>query len=169
MVHLRQEGERFCLEIAPNRSLDWSLNLWFLGAACLWLWAIAWGFALLGAWPVLPFFGLEIACLAAALWVTQRKLARRERLWLDEREVVLEWRGLAVHRRLHFPRANLRGQVFCLGHPEDPLRVELYDRDGRHCSIGAFLNREEGERLVALLRELGVPLRVEREQVFESF
>ncbi|MGH8686776.1 MAG: DUF2244 domain-containing protein [Burkholderiales bacterium] len=41
---------------------------------------IATGFALLGAWLILPFAGLEIAVLAGAFWLTARHATDYERI-----------------------------------------------------------------------------------------
>lgn len=54
----------------------------FLGLACVTL-GIGAGFAALGAWPVLPFAGLEVLVLGAAFVLHARHVAGR----LDKNEI----------------------------------------------------------------------------------
>jgi uncharacterized membrane protein len=70
----------FSLTIRRNRSLRLHAARWlFVLTACIPL-AIGIGFALVGAWPVLPFAGLEVAALAVAFGMYARHAADRERI-----------------------------------------------------------------------------------------
>jgi uncharacterized membrane protein len=70
--------------------------------ACLSL-AIGIGFALSGAWPVLPFVGLEIAALAAAFHASARHAADFERIVVGEGVMLVEVQeaGRAEVHRFH--------------------------------------------------------------------
>jgi uncharacterized membrane protein len=53
---------------------------------------IAVGFALFGAWLILPFAGLELALLAGAFWLTARHAADHERIELSRGRLRIEVR-----------------------------------------------------------------------------
>lgn len=55
--------------VRPNCSLSWRSTVVFYLGICTVSLTIAVMFALAGAWPVLPFAGLELALLGAALYV----------------------------------------------------------------------------------------------------
>lgn len=57
--------------------------------ACVSL-GIAAGFALAGAWPILPFAGLEIIAIAAAFYVNGRHAADYERIALSRERLLVE-------------------------------------------------------------------------------
>jgi uncharacterized membrane protein len=83
----------------PNRSLGHAGRLWFLGAIGATTLLIAAGAAAIGAWPVMPFAGAEIALLVLAFRVVARHDADFERLEVGEHEVRVESRqALAVTR-----------------------------------------------------------------------
>src|SRR5262245_44660681 len=64
--------------IGPNASLSEAQAWAFMGWMCAVGFGIAAVFAARGYWPILPFAGLELAALGAALWVTQRRNRYRE-------------------------------------------------------------------------------------------
>lgn len=133
----------------PNRSLGpqgRTACLAALAAAPIALGAAA--TALLGAWPVLPFAGLEVAVLACAF----RRIARHdgdfERLEIEGRRVRIEARfgARAVSFEGHAPWARLVVR-------DRPGRCELQVRyAGKSVEIGRMLT-DERRRLWAA--ELG--------------
>jgi len=76
----------------PNRSLGPAGRRWFLGLIGATTLAIAGGAAAIGAWPVMPFAGAEIALLVIAFHVFARHDADFERLEIGEHEVRVESR-----------------------------------------------------------------------------
>jgi uncharacterized membrane protein len=71
-VPLSASAVEFSRVARRNRSISQTGLLLSFGSLMLIVLAIATGFALLGAWLVLPFAGIEIAVLGAALtWVTR--------------------------------------------------------------------------------------------------
>ena len=66
------------LVIGPNASLTDRQALVFFAGMCGVCLTIAAVFAGVGLWPVLPFAGLELAALAAALWVVVQRNRYRE-------------------------------------------------------------------------------------------
>jgi uncharacterized membrane protein len=127
-----------------RRSLDAAVRRWvFCGIAATTL-GVAAGAALIGAWLVLPFAGLEVAALALAFRVLREHDADFERLEVDRHEVRLEARDARSFTRFvaHRPWA----------------RVVLRER-GRRCTLSlAYAGRvvplgrmlsDEGRRQLA--------------------
>ena len=93
----------------PNRSLGIAARRWALGVIAATTLGVAAGAAAFGAWPVLPFAGLEIALLALAFHVLGRHDGDFERLEIGEHEVRLEAREAAAVTRFvaHRPWARV--------------------------------------------------------------
>ena len=84
----QQAGWQFVLR--PNRSLSWrSLVRFFLGLFVVSM-SIAIGLALMGYWLVLPFSGLEMLALAAALYLVARRSHLAEVIRVTEDGVQIE-------------------------------------------------------------------------------
>ena len=169
MVTTLTGGDRIILILSPNFSMSWKLNLYLLLGISLWILLIGLGFWIAGAWPVVPFLGLEIIFLAAALWYTHRKLRHREVLSISEDQVVYEQGVRFPQSRVQWRRDSVRGQVLRIGHPLQSPEIALFDADGRHCRIGAFLNKADSDLLIVLLRKQGIHLRTDNELIRRSF
>jgi uncharacterized membrane protein len=72
---------------------------WVLGAIATTTLGVAAGAAMFGAWPVMPFAGLEVVLVAFAFRVLGRHDADFERLEIGEHEVRWEARDAAKHTR----------------------------------------------------------------------
>jgi uncharacterized membrane protein len=80
----------FSLTTRRNCSMPPQALVWLLVfTACL-SFAIGIGFALFGAWPVLPFIGLEVAALAIAFYVNARHAADYERIVVRDGLMLVE-------------------------------------------------------------------------------
>ena len=75
-----------------RRSLDVATRQWALGCVAATALGVAAAAAAVGAWPVMPFAGLEVAALAFAFRVLREHDADFERLEVDGHEVRLEAR-----------------------------------------------------------------------------
>lgn len=128
----------------PNRSLGLAARRWALGAIAATTLGVAAGAAAFGAWPVMPFAGLEVALVALAFRVLRWHDADFERLEIGEHEVRLEARD-ARH-------------VTCFVANRSWARVILRER-GTRCTLGlAYAGRvvplgrllsDEGRRQLA--------------------
>jgi uncharacterized membrane protein len=76
----------------PNRSLGPLERRWALAAIAATTFGVAGAAAAIGAWPVMPFAGLEIAALALAFRLVRMHDADFERLEIGDHEVRLEAR-----------------------------------------------------------------------------
>src|SRR3954463_1645170 len=93
----------------PNRSLGVAGRRWVLGAIAANTLGIAAFVTALGAWPVMPFAGLEVALVALAFRVLGSHDADYERLEIGEHEVRWEVREASRIERFvaHRPWARV--------------------------------------------------------------
>jgi uncharacterized membrane protein len=116
-------------------------------AACVSL-GIAIGFACFGAWPVLPFAGIEMLALGMAFYVNGRHATDCERIALADGRLVVEASDAGRIERNEFnPRwLSLYERRF-----GGELRLLLRSR-GSELEIGRHLNTERRAALAARLR-----------------
>ena len=132
----------------PNRSLGAAGRRWFLGAMAATTFGVAAGATALGAWPVMPFAGLEIALLMFAFHLLGQHDADFEHLEVGEHEVRVECRDARSVTRFvaHRPWARLvvrdRGARCTLG----------LAYAGRTVPVGRLLSDEGRRRLARELR-----------------
>jgi len=132
----------------PNRSLGEAGRRWFLGAIAATTLAIAAGATALGAWPVMPFAGLEIALVMLAFHLVRQHDADFEHLEIGEHEVRVECREARSHTRFvaHRPWARVvvrdRGARCTLG----------LAYAGKTVPLGRLLSDEGRRRLAEQLR-----------------
>lgn len=141
------------LELSPNCSLTpRTATLFFCSASALAL-ATAGACTAAGLWPVLPFAGLELLGLGAALVLSLRRGRVRERISIDERDVVVA-RSNGPHQvEVRFIRAWTRVQLRPAAHASWPSRL-LLGSMGRMVEVGAFLTEPDRESLRQRLAEL---------------
>lgn len=149
------------LLLTPNRSLSWKGNvrIW-IGLAVLSA-IIGIGWALAGAWVILPFAGLELIAVAAGIYLTSRDCQRKEVLTMEADVIQLEKGRKQKCAQWTLPRPYTRLQMNAPVHPFAPAKLFLSHRDD-HVSLGGFLNVEDTERLIETLEALGFT--VERKQ-----
>ena len=99
-------GYRFIL--SPNCSISWRDLVIFYCFTCFVILAIGIFFTLQGLWLVLPFSGLEMMVLGAALYLTSRKVHRREIITLDQERVRVEKGVQKVDQSWEFATAGTR-------------------------------------------------------------
>jgi uncharacterized membrane protein len=76
-------SECYRFVLSPNCSISWRELLLFYCLTCAVALAVGLFFTLQGLWLVLPFSGLEMLALGIGLYVTSRKVYRREVITLD--------------------------------------------------------------------------------------
>lgn len=132
----------------PNRSLGVEARRWVLlglGASTL---GVGAGAMALGAWPVMPFAGLEVAGLVVAFRMLRRHDADYERLEVGEHEIRLEWNEAGRAARFVAHRPWARVLMACRG---DRCSLRLAYA-GRAVAIGRMLSDEGRRRLADELR-----------------
>jgi uncharacterized membrane protein len=147
------------LVIGPNASLTGRQALVFfagMSGVCL---TIAGGFAALGFWPVLPFAGLELAALGAALAVVVRRNRYREVLVFEGARLRIEIGlvGKGMQARCEWPRSATRVWLEPGPHVTSPTRLVLANGASR-LTLAACLTDAERATLAARLKELLHPV-----------
>lgn len=146
----RQSDEIIVAE--PNNSASWQANkLVLIAMSCL-SGVIAGGFALVGAWPILPFAGVEMLALASGLYYVCWKLRYRHVVTLEADKVRIQKGHYHPRQQWCFDRDNTTIQVTSQPHPWDAPQISLYNQ-GEQVSLGEFLSNEDAKTLLQLLRE----------------
>ncbi|MCS6877253.1 MAG: DUF2244 domain-containing protein [Geminicoccaceae bacterium] len=141
----------------PNRSLGpYGAAIVLLAFAAV-SGALGCVFALLGAWPVTGFLGLDVLLLVLATRVVRRRARLREEIRLDRSGLWVsridpDGREECVRFEPYWVRVQLE--------EPDPASVRLWLRShGRRLRIGAFLNADECRELAVALDRALAPYR----------
>jgi uncharacterized membrane protein len=132
----------------PNRSLGPAAQRWVLAVIAATTLGVAAGATAFGAWPVMPFAGLEIALVALAFRVLRLHDADFERLEIGEHEVRVEARDARTVTRFvaHRPWARV---VLRENGARCTLRLAYA---GRTVPLGRMLSDEGRRQLAESLR-----------------
>ncbi len=142
--------------IRPNCSLPWRGVVRFYCGILVLSFGIAIAFALMGAWLILPFAGLEMLVLGIALYTVARRNTRWQQISIgrDSVDVVEEVYGR--QQRQSFQRAwaqVVHRRAHIKGYPS-----RLFIRShGRAVEVGACLNEYEKKTLAYELKRVMRP------------
>ncbi len=157
MVTTQQHSNEQLIILKPNCSSSWAGNRLLLIAITLISLAIAGGFAAIGAWLIIPFAGLEILGLTAALYWVSWKLNYRHVLHFEGSELCIE-KGVYCPKQVWHWRRDDSAILVSEQHPLSPLRISLCCK-GEEVSIGDFLSRDDSRALLRSLQAQGLPVR----------
>lgn len=132
--------------LQPNRAASWRVNRLFLIALAVLMLGIAGLFALLGAWLILPFAGLELLAVTLLVWQVCKRNCRQEVVHFSSGEVVVEAGRHRPQQAWRCQRPWCRMQWLAGAHPWYPPRLLLRCHD-RRIELGGFLNPAEREEL----------------------
>ncbi len=138
--------------LRPNRSLSWHGVLVFYAVVCVLSSTIAVAFVLLGAWPILPFAGMEVLALGACLYHCACQSSRYECLSFDNDELVITRGRRKEQERLCLCRYWARVRLERSRHHWYASRLKIVSH-GREVEIGRWLSDEEREKLARSLRQ----------------
>lgn len=156
MVSSDRSEQGLVIIARPNHSSSWHSNRLVLLAIAVPSLGAAIAFTSLGAWPILPFAGLELLSLGAALYYVNWKLQYRHVITLSDDMVSIDKGFYAPTRSWRMPRAGAAISVTAEEHPWEGPKLSLHS-DEVWVRIGEFLSREDSLSLLALLRrELSV-------------
>lgn len=149
------EADRCCILLRPNRSLTTKGMLALFGAFALLAAIIGTGFALAGAWLVVPFAGLEVAVAGMVLYLLYRHAGDYERIDIEGRHVRVVQRRGKVETRHAFERYWAQARLV-RGTSMRPSRLWIGSH-GRFVEIGAALDEDARRQLAQRLRRLLEP------------
>jgi uncharacterized membrane protein len=105
---LEHDGAGFTYFRRHASSLDLRLLMFVFGSLTVFLLVIAAGFAMTGAWLIIPFAGLEIAALGTAACMILRRAGDFERLVFRGDRILVEVRERGLARQFEFHRGWAR-------------------------------------------------------------
>ena len=142
--------------IRPNCSLPWCGVVRFYSGMLFISFGIAIGFALKGAWLILPFAGLEMLVLGIALYTVARRNNRWQAISINRDSVDIVEHGTGQQQKQTFQRAWARvihERASIKGHPS-----RLFIRShGRSVEVGGYLNESEKKTLAYELNQVMRP------------
>ena len=145
MIKKKITKNTLSLTLTPNKSSTVQQNLIFFGFLSVLCLTFAIGFFVLGATMILPFAGLEIMLLFIILRVNRNWLNQSEKIYLDKLYVKLE-KG---KNDITFDRFLSK---FSIVDHKTKKRIFITGNNQK-VEIGSFLNEEEIEELIALLKK----------------
>lgn len=142
-----EEAAEYVYIARRNNSLSSSGRLLVFGFILVVSLGIASGFSLIfGAWPILPFAGMEMAVLYAAFWYVDRHAGDYERVTI---------RGSMVSIEVHDGRERVRHEMnrywARVVYAPDGSRLALRSH-GREMEIGRHLCNADRRKMAAELR-----------------
>ncbi|MFP4519395.1 MAG: DUF2244 domain-containing protein [Oceanicaulis sp.] len=138
-------------EIRPNRSLANPAFYVLMAAFGAISFIAGAAFALLGAWPVLGFFGLDVLIVFLAFKLSYRDGRRMETIKVTGEEIRVARQSPFGHRTaFRVPLAWTRVELAGEGEPD--VQAGLWHK-GRNLIIGAMLSPREREALADAVRE----------------
>ncbi|MFP3874001.1 MAG: DUF2244 domain-containing protein [Thiohalophilus sp.] len=137
---------RGCIIARPHPPSSWRANLWLVGGAAALCLSFAIGFALAGAWLILPFAGLEIAALFSLLYYVSLKTRVQEVIRFVDNEVLVQRGRREPAVEWHCQRFWCRLRVDAPPHPWYSSQIRLRCQD-RELELGRFLSDRDKRAL----------------------
>ena len=145
MIIKKTNKDYLSLTLKPNKSSSINENFIFFGFLSILCLTFAIGFFILGATMILPFAGLEIIVLISVLKVNRDWLNQSEKIRLDKLYVKLK-KG---NKQIILDRFLSKFSVV-----DHKTKKRLFITSGdQKIEIGSFLNEEDKEKLISLLKK----------------
>lgn len=145
-----EDAPVFTAELRPYRSLGRrGFRIFFLIAGLLSL-VHAFVFLIIGAWPIVFFFGLDYLLLFGAFWLNYRSALSREEVSVSRTDVAV--RKFTPSGQITEHRFNPFWARFNVArHQEIGIVSMTISGGGRRTDIGSFLNRDDRETFALAL------------------
>ena len=145
MFEIKNKRDSLNINLSPNKSSSINENLVFFGFLSIVCLTFGIGFFFIGATMILPFAGLEVLALILILRVNRKWLNQKQALHLDKLYVKIE----DNNKKMIFDRFLSKFLV-----EENNSKKSIYLESGNQkVEIGSFLNEEEKEELINLLKK----------------
>ncbi|MDH3631688.1 MAG: DUF2244 domain-containing protein [Gammaproteobacteria bacterium] len=154
MVNISKVDSRgsYRIVLSPNCSISWRELVLFYLFTCLVAIAVGLFFTLQGMWMVLPFSGLEMLALGTGLYLTSRKVYRKEVITLDPDRTRIEKGVQRVAQSWEFKTPWVR----IIDEPRDGRNSRRRLAIGVHgaaVEVGSFLANSEKDALAFQLKD----------------
>ncbi len=131
--------------------MSWRANLWLAASLGVVVGGISLFMAAHGLWLVVPFAGLEIVLILGCLYLTLRRLSRKEVITVEGQAIRLEWGYTRAERQVELPRQWSRLHYACADSPFDCGELSVA-ANGQRYALGRCLNKQEKKRLHSQLQ-----------------
>jgi uncharacterized membrane protein len=145
-------GDGFRIVLSPNCSISWRELILFYLLTCVVAFAVGIFFTLQGLWLVLPFSGIEIAALGICLYLTSRKVYRREVITLYRDRTRVEKGLYQAEQSWEFETPWIRLRKENSG-PFKARRKLVLGSHGKYVEVGGFLDDLEKDELAFKLKD----------------
>ena len=147
-----ESGDAFRIVLSPNCSITWNELVIFYLFTCVVAIAIGLFFTFQGMWLVLPFSGLEMLALGIGLYVTSRKVYRKEVITLDPDRTRIEKGVQRVVQSWEFktPWVRIIDEPTGARNPARRLAIGMH---GAVVEVGSFLANSEKDELAFQLKD----------------
>ena len=145
-------GDTYRFVLSPNCSISWRELVIFYLFTCVIALAVGIFFTLQGLWLVLPFSGLEMLALGIGLYLTSRKVYRREVITLDPERTRVEKGVHQVDESWEFQTPWVR-LVDQRSEGLGSTRKLALSMAGESVEIGSFLVNSEKDALAFQLKD----------------
>ena len=154
MINIDKINSESCFRIVltPNRSISWAELVGFYLLTCLLALAIGLFFSVQGVWMVLPFSGLEMLVLGIGLYITSRKVYRREVITLDKQWLRIEKGSGEATARWKFNTSWVRLNRVPNARKLGSQGIEIGSH-GSYVEVGDFLDVFEKDALAFQLKD----------------
>ena len=142
------------IELAPNCSLTPAGAKLFFLSTCLFSFTFSMIVVVMGFWPVLPFWALEMAALGLALTASMRRRRYTQTVTITDSQIHLVTRTRSGEAKQEFARHWAKVRLRSPAIRVHPSRLMIESR-GRAYEVGSFLTEEERCRLAKRLRNFG--------------
>ena len=145
-------SDEYRFVLSPNCSISWRELLLFYLMTCFVALAVGLFFTLQGLWFILPFSGLEMLALGVVLYLTSRRVHRREVISLDPERTRIE-KGLhRIDQSWEFSTPWVRVIDDCPG-GRGAGRTLAIGMSGESVEVGSFLANWEKDALAFQLKD----------------
>ena len=154
MVSISKDGsgDGFRIVLSPNCSISWRELLLFYLLTCVVAFAVGLFFSLQGLWLVLPFSGFEMLALGFALYLTSRKVYRKEIITLDQDRIRIEKGVRRIDQSWEFKTPWIR-IVDERQDDRSARRTLAISMNGETVEVGSFLANSEKDELAFQLKD----------------
>jgi uncharacterized membrane protein len=145
-------ADSYKIVLSPNCSITWRELVLFYLFTCVIAIAVGLFFALQGMWLVLPFSGLEMLALGIGLYLTSRKVYRKEVITLGPDRTRIEKGVRRIVQSWEFKTPWVR----IIDEPTDARNSSRRLAIGMHgakVEVGSFLANSEKDALAFQLKD----------------
>jgi uncharacterized membrane protein len=139
--------------VMPNKAMPWHQLVWIYSVIASFTIGVALGFFSQGLTLVLPFAGLEVVALGAALYISAWRGGVKEVISVTEDKIRIEIGHDSPEQRHELKRAWVQVVLQRPWNSWYPSRLFIKSH-GRQVEIGRFLNESERQGLAKELQKL---------------